>query len=77
MTLKTKNPDVFVRQVGKRIAAARKAKGLTQEAVAERLRMAANNYQRIEYGQNVTLKMLFRVAQVLGVPPVDLIDEGS
>jgi transcriptional regulator with XRE-family HTH domain len=56
-----KNPETFVRQVTKRIASVRRTKGLTQEAVAERLRVALKNYQRIEYGQNITLKMLFRV----------------
>jgi len=71
----TKNPDAFVRQVTKKIALARRTKGLTQESVAERLRMAPKNYQRIEYGQNITLKMLFRVARVLGVSPVDLMDD--
>jgi transcriptional regulator with XRE-family HTH domain len=69
----TKNPDVFVRQVTKRVASARRAKGLTQEDVAERLRLALKNYQRIEYGQNITLKTLFRLARVLGVPPADLV----
>ena len=53
----------------------RKSKGLTQEGVAERLRMAMKNYQRIEYGQNITLKTLARVANALGVSPADLLDE--
>jgi transcriptional regulator with XRE-family HTH domain len=70
-----RNPDVFLRQVTRRIAAVRKAKGLTQEGVAERLHMAMKNYQRIEYGQNITLKMLARVANALGVSPADLLDE--
>lgn len=32
-------------------------------------------YQRIEYGQNITLKMLARVANALGVSPANLFDE--
>ncbi|MGC9986654.1 MAG: helix-turn-helix transcriptional regulator [Polyangia bacterium] len=70
-----RNPDVFLRQVTRRIAAVRKTKGLTQEGVAERLHMAMKNYQRIEYGQNITLRMLARVANALSVSPADLIDE--
>ena len=70
-----RNPDVFLRQVARRIAAVRKAKGITQEGVAERLHMAMKNYQRIEYGQNITLRMLARVANALSVSPADLIDE--
>jgi DNA-binding Xre family transcriptional regulator len=37
--------------------------------------MAMKNYQCIEYGQNITLKMLARVANALGVSPADLLDE--
>lgn len=70
-----RNPDVFLRQVTRRIADVRKTKGLTQDAVAERLHMAMKNYQRIEYGQNITLKMLARVANALGVSPADLLEE--
>jgi transcriptional regulator with XRE-family HTH domain len=70
-----RNPDAFLRQVARRIAAVRKAKGLTQDGAAERLHMAMKNYQRIEYGQNITLKMLARVANALGVSPADLLDE--
>ncbi|MGB8298939.1 MAG: helix-turn-helix transcriptional regulator [Polyangia bacterium] len=50
-------------------------RGLIQDGVAERLHMAMKNYQRIEYGQNVTLKMLARVANALGVSPADILDE--
>jgi transcriptional regulator with XRE-family HTH domain len=70
-----RSPDAFVRQVTRRIAAERRARAMTQETVAERLGMAMKNYQRIEYGQNLTLKMLARVANALGVSPEELIDD--
>ena len=50
-------------------------RGLIQDGVAERLHMAMKNYQCIEYGQNITLKMLARVANALGVSPADLLEE--
>lgn len=66
-------PDAAVRRVAKRIAEVRRAKGITQDEMAERLRCATKNYQRIEYGQNVTIKMLTRIANLLGVTVTDLV----
>lgn len=59
--------------MAKRIAELRREKGITQEEMAEGLRCATNNYQRIEYGQNVTIKMLTRIANLLGVTVTDLV----
>ena len=67
------SPDDFVRQVTRRIAAVRQARGITQEELAARLRTAVRNLQRIEAGQNVTLHTLARIAAALGVRPDDLI----
>jgi len=67
------NPNAAVRRVGKRIAEVRRAKGITQDEMAERLRCATKNYQRIEYGQNVTIKTLTRIANLLGVTVTDLV----
>jgi transcriptional regulator with XRE-family HTH domain len=67
------NPNAAVRRVGKRIAEVRRAKGITQSAMAEALKCAVNNYQRIEYGQNVTIKTLTRIANLLGVTVTDLV----
>jgi len=41
--------------------------------MAEGLKCATKNYQRIEYGQNVTIKMLARIANLLGVTVTDLV----
>jgi transcriptional regulator with XRE-family HTH domain len=62
-----------VKRVARRIAQVRRAKGITQDEMAERLRCATKNYQRIEYGQNVTIKMLTRIANLLGVTVTDLV----
>jgi len=45
----------------------RKAKGITTESLAELLDTAPQNVRRIEVGQNITLKMLERIATALGV----------
>lgn len=67
------SPDAAVRRVAKRIAEIRRAKGITQDEMAEKLRCATKNYQRIEYGQNVTIKTLTRIANLLGVTVTDLV----
>lgn len=65
----------FAVQVGQAIAAARRASGLTQEDLAERLETAVRNVQRIEAGQNVTVNTLSRIAIALGVAVVELVGD--
>jgi transcriptional regulator with XRE-family HTH domain len=67
------SPQAAVRRVAKRIAEIRREKGITQDEMAERLHCATKNYQRIEYGQNVTIKTLTRIANLLGVTVTDLV----
>lgn len=66
-------PEAALRRVARRIAEIRQAKGITQDEMAERLRCALRNYQRIEYGQNLTIKTLVRIANVLGVTVTELV----
>lgn len=40
--------------------------------MAERLEMTPRAYQFIEKGQNLTIKSLVRIANVLGVQPTEL-----
>ena len=70
------SPAAAVRRVARRIADVRRERaGLTQEEMADRLGCALKNYQRIESrdGQNVTIKTLTRIANILGVPVSDLV----
>ncbi len=60
-------------RVSRRIGEVRRAKGLTQDEVAERLGTATRALQRIEAGQNLTLYTLARIAAVLGVGPEELL----
>ena len=64
-----RDPDGFVREVTRRIAAARQAAGLTQEAAAQRYGTALKNWQRFEAGQNITLHTLARIAGTIGTTP--------
>ena len=66
-------PTAAIRRVAKRIADIRREKGMTQDEMAEGLKCATKNYQRIEYGQNVTITMLTKIANLLGVTVTDLV----
>jgi transcriptional regulator with XRE-family HTH domain len=68
----------LVEQVARRIKALRQARGLTQDAVAEALGIAVKNVQRLEAGrQNLTLKTLAHIADVLDVEPHELLKGGA
>lgn len=67
-------PPGLVLIVAQRIKALRTARGLTQDAVAEALGIASKNVQRLEAGkQNLTLKTLAHIADVLNVEPHELL----
>lgn len=71
-------PPELVQVVARRIKALRQARGLTQDAVAEALGIAVKNVQRLEAGrQNLTLKTLASVADVLDVEPYELLKAGA
>lgn len=54
--------------IGRRIAEIRRAKGLIQSAVADRLGMPMRDYQKIEGGvRNVTIRTVVSVASALDV----------
>jgi transcriptional regulator with XRE-family HTH domain len=58
----------LMESVGRRVAELRTEAELTQAQMAEKLRMAVANYQRIEQGrQNLTLGTMAKIAKVLHV----------
>jgi transcriptional regulator with XRE-family HTH domain len=64
----------FLDAVGRRISEVREEAGFTQAQVAERLGTTVSNYQRIEHGlQNTTLGMIFRIANIVKVAPMQLL----
>src|SRR6185436_6151664 len=67
------DPDQIIRDVGRRVAELRQALELSVSECAQRLEMTYQNLQRIERGeQNLTLRMMIRLATALEVRPEDL-----
>ncbi len=61
------------KRVGLRVSELRRARGLTQEAVAHALRMEPRSYAKIEQGaRNLRLDTILRVAAALGVDVAEL-----
>jgi transcriptional regulator with XRE-family HTH domain len=66
------DPERLLRNVARRIAELRLAKGFTQEQVAEALGIAVQNFRRIERGrQNLTIKTMAAIAAAIGVRVID------
>ncbi|MCA1706107.1 MAG: helix-turn-helix domain-containing protein [Actinobacteria bacterium] len=62
------------RAVGRNLRAYRVARGLSQEAFADALCVHRTYLGGLERGErNLTLKSLERIAEQLGVPPLDLL----
>lgn len=61
------NPDSLVRDIGRRVAELRRERGLTQQALASKLRATMQWVQQIEYGANLTIHSLARVANALDI----------
>jgi transcriptional regulator with XRE-family HTH domain len=60
------DPDRLVRDVGRRLAELREARGLTQQELADELDVSMRYVQSIEAGtQNLTLRTLAEYASVL------------
>ncbi|WP_437555502.1 helix-turn-helix domain-containing protein [Sorangium sp. So ce367] len=62
--------------MGRRIAELRARSGRTQAEVAEALGTSVPNYQRIEHGQqNVTIRTMVRIANVIGARVAEFFQE--
>ena len=57
----------FCRVFGERVRRLRTRKGLTQEDMMDR-GFSLRHYQRIEAGRSVTLRTVWKLARVFGVP---------
>lgn len=61
-----------------KIQVLRKAKGLTQEDLAEQLNMSKNGYANIEQNNTkLTIDKLIQISAVLGIEPKQLLDSNS
>jgi transcriptional regulator with XRE-family HTH domain len=71
--VRSPNPRLVARQVGRRIAELRVARHLTQEQLAEAADVSARYVQSVEAGdENLTITSLVRFASLLGVAVADL-----
>jgi transcriptional regulator with XRE-family HTH domain len=62
------------REIGRRIASARDAVGLSQEEAAARAGIDDKRWQKLEAGTvNPTVKTLYRVARTLGLDFLELL----
>ena len=60
------HPNAFAAKITHNLSALRKTEKITIQELAERLDTTMQNVQRIERGQNITLRTLHRVATALG-----------
>lgn len=68
--------DEVIRNVGRRVRELRLRRGWTQEEMAEKLNIALRNFQQMERGrQNLTLRTMVRLARLLGVRTIKLMEE--
>lgn len=66
---------VSYKTIGLNIRSARREAGLTQEQIAERLRMSQLHFGRLERGERpASLEQIAQVASVLGVPLSSLLN---
>lgn len=74
VTLGTSEIHPLMRQVGRRIAELRMARGTTQEGFAIDMRCSVSYVQLVEAGrQNLTLTSLAKFARILTVDPAELL----
>jgi HTH-type transcriptional regulator / antitoxin HipB len=65
----------LLREVGKRLAAARRARKLTQEQLAEQLEISPGYLQRVEAGhENLTVETITKLATAVGLSAWKLLE---
>ncbi len=71
-----RTPDEVDAEVGRRIRALRRAKGISQEVLAKGVGLTFQQVQKYERGSNrVSASKLVQIARVLGVPASHLLGE--
>ena len=75
--MKTEYPEKYI-TLGLKIAYFRKKAGYTQEAFAEKIGKSVNFLAQVEGTgtvRGISLETLFKIAEVLGIPPAKLLEE--
>lgn len=57
------------KEIGRRLASARKAKGYTQEQIAKMFGISQTAYQKFEYGREIKATMLVKLCTILECSP--------
>ena len=77
-TPEARTPNVVDIHVGGRVRMRRKMLGISQETLAEALKLTFQQVQKYERGANrVSASMLTRIARTLGVPVSEMFGEAS
>jgi transcriptional regulator with XRE-family HTH domain len=72
------DPDRVVMQLGKRIAELRRERGMSQGALADKLRSTPQWVSQLERGtRSPTVHTLVKIANALAVAPADLLSSPS
>ncbi|HEX3385789.1 MAG TPA: helix-turn-helix transcriptional regulator [Mucilaginibacter sp.] len=67
--------DLKIKKVAHNIRKIREYRNYTQEYLAAKLRISQNAYSKIELGHTkITIDRLFRIADILGVDPVIILN---
>ena len=75
--MRTEYPDRYI-TMGLKIAYYRKKAGYTQEVLSEKIGKSVNFLSQIEgtgIVRGVSLETLFKIADVLGIPPAKLLED--
>ena len=75
--MKTEFPEKYI-TLGLKIAYYRKKAGYTQEVFAEKIGKSVNFMSQVEGTgtvRGVSLETLFKIADVLGIPPAKLLED--
>ena len=75
--MRTEYSDKYI-TMGLKIAYNRKKAGFTQEVLAERIGKSVNFLSQVEGTgtvRGVSLETLFKIADVLGIPPAKLLED--
>lgn len=70
--MRGRSAERAIADVGRRIAELRRGRKLTQEDLADRLKLSVKYVQRVEGGTNLSVRSLVRFAAALGVDVAEL-----
>lgn len=72
--MRKENPARVIKDVGRRVAELRRARGWTQEELAVQLSVSVQYVRRVEGGgENLTIKSLVEIARVCGARTAELL----